>query len=179
MNISHFFLARFCLGSSTSKFSISTFLFVPRQLPVTEANLIEFTTRRVWIDCIAWITVGLSLTWSQLLPDMVQPKNFSRGSWLSLTLKKTATPGSFKILLYGVNSRKDETEIDKNYNGKSKLLYLYSLPVMFIPARVSLLSIILLFSVSEKPSLFSTLSSHALKYPINSSRRNCTCMQVQ
>jgi hypothetical protein len=63
-----------------------------------------FTTLSAWVDFMASMMVGLVFTPPRCLK---QPKNFSSGSWLSLSLKKKDTPGIFKI--NGTNSKNEFT----------------------------------------------------------------------
>ena len=91
LNLAYFLRGRGLFSFSMSRGSVH---FFPRQLPLTLSRQTELITRSFWVFLQNSVTVGFSFTqplWRW------QPKNFSRGSWLILSLKKTSTPGMVKI----------------------------------------------------------------------------------
>lgn len=94
---------------SISSSSMAFLLIPPLQLPTMWLNLIEFMTRKVWVDFSASLIVGLLFTRPCC---RMQPKKFSKGSWLSLPLKKKETPGSSRIS--GTSSKNEFTVYHAN-----------------------------------------------------------------
>ena len=127
--------------------------YFPLQLPLLTSPHAVFITRRAWVFLQNSATLGFSL-----VPPRWRwhPKNCSKGSWDSFSLRKVLTPG--RVNKYLVSSTNERTG-NEQFQIMSKCL-----PVTLMPSRVSAERSILLLSLEDNSFFLCTHFSHSSRY---------------